>query len=139
MNYKLYELTDDIYKYYLEDTKNGKTCSKECVERKLLAMMLCAPVCKDNGIGCKKFQFGTFNILIRKDSDEIGMLYWTKQNVYITKEISNHMKNLYNILGLTEDGLEIVSEIDESKLEDYTKKYNLSNTGVWTNYYKTVI
>lgn len=135
--YKIYKLNDEIFKFYIQDTKRGKNCTKECVERKIFAMMLAAPLCLDNGIGCKRYQFGSFNILVRQDSDEIGMVYWTKKSSFVSKENSQNLHNLYKLLGLSEDGQIIETDIDEINLLNYIKENNLTNLGDWSDYYKT--
>lgn len=126
--YKMYTMDDLSFKFYIEDTKRGKNCTKECVERKLLAMMLCASQVDDNGCGCKIYKFGTFNIGVREDSDEIGTVYWTQKATYVSPEQSQKLRDLYAILGLSEDGQTVLDKIDEKKLSSYCKENNLSNT-----------
>lgn len=126
--YKMYTMDDLSFKFYIEDTKRGKNCTKECVERKLLAMMLCASQVNDNGCGCKIYKFGTFNIGVREDSNEIGIVYWTQKATYVSPEQSQKLRELYELLGLSEDGQTIIKEIDENSLLNYCRNNNLSNT-----------
>lgn len=125
--WKYRTLPEEVYKYYIEDTKRGKNASKECVERKLLAMSLVAPVVKDNGVGCKRYQFGTFNFLVREGASEVGMVYWTQSPCFVPEENSKMLRELYAILGLAEDGQSIVSSIDETSLTTYCREHNLDN------------
>lgn len=134
--YKLYKLDDMVFKYYIEDTKRGKKCTKECVERKLLAMMLCPSLVSDNGIGCKRYQFGSFNILVQEDMDYIGMIYWSQKREKVTKEQSKHLKNLYALLGLSLEGHDIVGDIQKEDFENYLETHNLSNTEAFSDYFK---
>lgn len=127
--YKEYKLSDLIYKFYIEDTKRGKNCTKECVERKLLALTLCATEVFDNGLGCKKYMFGTFNILVRENSDEYGFVYWTPKASYVSKERGELLHNLYKVIGLSEDGQEIVGPIDYASLAEFCSVNNLTNIG----------
>lgn len=128
MMYKLYTMDDLSFKFYIEDTKRGKQCSRECVERKLLAMMLNASEIIDNGCGCKIYRFGTFNICVREDSDLIGTVYWTQKSTYVSPAQSQILKDLYRLLGLSEDGQTIKKDIDEAGIITYCKEKNLSNT-----------
>ena len=134
--YKLYTMSDLVFNYYIEDTSRGKNCTKECVERKCLALMLCGE-CEDYGLGSKKYKFGTFTIVVRKDSDEIGMVYWTKSSTHVSKEQSVLLHTLYEVLGLTNDGQQITGPIDEVRLDKLLEDNNLSNvTEFKTNFLK---
>ena len=137
--WKYHSLSDEVYKFYLEDTKRGKDATKECVERKLLAMSLVAPVVFDNGVGCKRYQFGTFNFLIRENEDKIGMVYWTKDACKVSADNSRMLRELYEIVGLNEDGQSIVKPIDETRLTEYCATYGLSNTQEYKNFKKELV
>lgn len=135
MSFKLYKLDEIVYNYYITQTKRGKNTSLECAERKFLAMMLCPSLVHDNGIGCKRYQFGKFNILVRENEDYIGMVYWSDKNERVSRTQSQHLKNLYALLGLSFDGHEIIGEIDP-EFETYLKEHKLSNTGEFRDHFK---
>ena len=132
---KMYSISDEVYKFYIEDTKRGKNASKECVERKLVAMSLVAPIVVDNGVGCKRYQFGTFNFLVREDSNEVGMVFWSQKPCYVPDENSKRLRELYKLIGLSDDGQSIIAPINEVELEDYCSKNNLSNEGTYRNFF----
>ncbi len=133
--YKIYRLGDQTYKWYREDTKRGKNCTRECVERKLTALMLCAVQVNDNGLGCKMYKFGTFNIGVRDKSDEIGVVYWTQRGTYVSPEKSALLHKCYEYLGLSEDGQSIIKDVDEEGLIDFCKKNDLSNTRKYREFF----
>lgn len=126
--YKIYQLNDNTFSWYRKDTKRGKNCTKECVERKLTALMLCAVDVLDNGLGCKTYKFGTFNISVREDSNEIGIVYWSQKALYVSPEKSELLHKCYTLMGLSEDGQEIIGEIDDKALTEFCVENNLSNT-----------
>ena len=132
---RMYSISDEVYKFYIEDTKRGKNASKECVERKLVAMSLVAPVVVDNGVGCKRYQFGTFNFLVREDVDEVGMVFWSQKPCYVPEENSKRLREIYKLIGLSEDGQSIIAPIDNKALEDYCTNNNLSNEGTYRNFF----
>lgn len=134
--YRLNTLSDEVYGYYIEETKRGKNTSKECLERKLLAMSLAAPEVRDNGVGCKIYQFGGFNFLVRENSNEVGMLYWSQKPNYVSEENSVRLRELYKLVGISEDGQFIEGPMDEVALEEYCRINNLTNTGTYRNFMK---
>lgn len=137
--YQLNTLSDEVYGYYIEETKRGKNTSKECLERKLLAMSLAAPEVRDNGIGCKIYQFGGFNFAIRENSGEVGMLYWSQKPNYVSEENSIRLRELYKLVGISEDGQIIEGPMDEIALEEYCKLHNLSNLQKYRNFREELI
>lgn len=141
--WKKLTISDEVYKFYIEDTKRGKNSTKECVERKLLAMSLVAPIVYDNGVGCKRYQFGTFNFLVRqKDSRdreepenyEVGMVYWVQKPCYVPEEKSKMLHELYQVIGLSEDGQTVLGPLDEGVLTNYCIEHNLTNMGSYRNF-----
>ncbi len=131
--FKIYSLGDKTYKWYREDTKRGKNCTRDCVERKLTALMLCAVKVSDNGCGCKTYRFGTFNIAVREKADDIGVVYWTQRAIYVSPEKSQQLHECYKYLGLSEDGQSVISDIDYVGLNEFCKKNDLSNTRPYRN------
>lgn len=126
--YKMYEVEDIVFNEYILNTKRGKNSTKECVKRKLFAMMLVSTTVEDNGCGCQNFRFGSFNILVNEKSDEIGMVFWTPNKaIYVSPEQKGKLDKLYEILGIGEDGQTIERDIDEILLKDFCLKENLTN------------
>ena len=123
----IFEINNDAYKFYKQNTKRGKECTYEIVKRRFTAFILNACKAKDMGLGSIIYKFGDFNIVVNYEDFNIQWVYWSNERLYISPKQSQNLKDTYTILGLSEDGRSLIGDVKYEELNALAKKSGFSN------------